>query len=235
MREPFKAIPLTPMRKAIAARMTVAKQTIPHFRLIADIELDALMGLHQELRERHPDAHLSLNSILIKACATALIEVPAINIQWAETEIHQYQTADISVVTALERGGLSTPIIRRADSKSIWEIAREVRELSSRAAKGALRMDEIVGGSFSVSNLGRYGIDQFDAIINSPQCAILAVGAAKLRALVSPEHEMRIATVMRVTLSVDHRAIDGVTGAAFLAALRHRLEHPEYLRAAEKD
>jgi pyruvate dehydrogenase E2 component (dihydrolipoamide acetyltransferase) len=234
MAEPYTVIPLSPLRKVIAARMTEAKRTIPHFRLTCDLEMDALMGLRKALRERDPDTHPSLNDFLIKACATALMDTPALNIQWVEGQVHQYRTADISVVTALE-GGLSTPIIRSANSKTIWEISREVKELAARAAKNALKMDEVFGGSFSISNLGMYDVDQFDAIINPPQCAILAIGSAKPRVVVSPEREMRIATVMRVTLSADHRAIDGATAAAFLSALRHRLKQPEHVLPAKVD
>jgi pyruvate dehydrogenase E2 component (dihydrolipoamide acetyltransferase) len=223
------------MRKVIAARMTESKSTIRHFRLVSDFEIDALIELRKELRKRHPDVNCSINDLLIKTCATALMDTPAINIQWAETEIHQYPTADISVVIALDGGGLSTPIVGRADSKSVWEIAREVKDFSARAASSALKMDEVLGGSFSISNLGMYGVDGFDAIINPPQCAILAVGAAKLRVVVSPEREMRIATVLSATLSCDHRAIDGVTGARFISSLRHRIEQPEHLHFARAD
>jgi pyruvate dehydrogenase E2 component (dihydrolipoamide acetyltransferase) len=132
------------------------------------------------------------------------------------------------VVIAID-GGLSTPIIRGAESKSVWEISSEVKELSARAAKNRLKLSEIQGGSFSVSNLGMYGVDQFDAIINPPQCAILAVGQAKPRWVVSKEGEARVATVMQVTLSADHRAIDGATAARFLLAWRRRVEEPECL------
>jgi pyruvate dehydrogenase E2 component (dihydrolipoamide acetyltransferase) len=138
-------------------------------------------------------------------------------------------------VTAIESGVLLTPIIRNADAKTIWEISREVKDLTARAAKSALKMDEIVGGSFSISNLGMYGVDQFDAIINPPQCAIVAIGAARPCVVVSPERQIRIATVMHVTLSVDHRAIDGATGAAFLSVLRQRLEQPGHLRPAQRN
>jgi pyruvate dehydrogenase E2 component (dihydrolipoamide acetyltransferase) len=235
MAEAYTVTALSPIRKAIAACMTEAKRTIPHFRLVMDIEVDALLDLRRQLRERNPKVNLSLNDLLIKACASALMDLPAINIHWAGTAVHQYRTADISVVTALEGGSLSTPVVRRAESKSIWEISREVKALTARAAKSALKMDEIVGGSFSLSNLGMYGIDQFDAIINPPQCAILAVGVAKPRVVVSAERETRIATVLTATLSCDHRAIDGATGAAFLSALRRRIEQPGHLRPAKGD
>lgn len=230
----YKVTPLSPIRKIIAARMTEAKRTIPHFRLTADMEVDALLALRKELQARNPEEKLSLNDVLIKACATALMDTPAVNIQWAEGQIHQYRTADISVVTAFE-GSLATPVIRRADSKTVWEISREVKELTARAAKNALKLDEIFGGSFSVSNLGMYGVDQFDAIINSPQCAILAIGCAKQQVVVSADRETNIATVMRVTLSVDHRALDGATAAAFLSALRRRVEQPGHWLPAKGD
>ena len=232
MAEPYTVISLSPLRKVIAARMTEAKRTIPHFRLTAELEVDALLELRKALQASTPDTKLSLNDLLIKACATALMETPAINIQWADGAIHQYHTADISVVIAVE-GGLSTPIIRSAESKSIEEISTEVKALTARAAKNALKMDEILGGTFSLSNLGMYGVDQFDAIINPPQCAILAIGCATLRVVVSSERETRIATVLRVTLSADHRAIDGATGAAFLSALRRRVEQPGHLLLAK--
>jgi pyruvate dehydrogenase E2 component (dihydrolipoamide acetyltransferase) len=223
--EGYTATKLSSMRKAIAARMTEAKQTIPHFRLVADIEVDAILDLRKELNARHANARLSLNDMLLKACASALMDVPAVNVQWIEGEIRQFHAADISVVTAVE-DGLLTPIIRGAESKTTWQISDEVKELTSRAARKGLRMEEIFGGSFSVSNLGMYGVDEFDAIINPPQCAILAVGQAKPRLLVGENCKPRVAMVLRATLSVDHRVLDGVIGAAFLSALRLRLEQP---------
>jgi pyruvate dehydrogenase E2 component (dihydrolipoamide acetyltransferase) len=226
--------PLSPMRRIIAARMSEAKRTIPHFRLTSDIEVDALLARRTELREARSGTALSLNDLLIKACAQALMDVPEVNVQWAENELHQFASADISIVTAVE-GGLATPIVRKAETKSVWEISAEARELAARAARNELRMDEILGGSFSISNLGMHDVDQFDAIINPPQCAILAVGTAKARCVVSRDLEPRVATVMRVTLSADHRAIDGVAGARFLAALRSRIEAPHEIGATHKE
>lgn len=228
MSEAYTVTPLSPMRKVIATRMAEAKRTIPHFRLSVDIELDALMDLRKELRQQSQNAGLSLNDLLIKACATALMDTPSVNVQWVEDEIHQYRTADIAVVTAVE-GGLSTPIVRSAESKTVWQISREVRGLIAKAARKTLRIDEIFGGSFSISNLGMYGVDRFDAIVNPPQCAILAIGRGTPRVVVSPERETRIATVATMTLSMDHRVIDGTTGATFLSSLRHRIEHPAHL------
>jgi pyruvate dehydrogenase E2 component (dihydrolipoyllysine-residue acetyltransferase) len=225
MNENYLVRPLSPMRKVIAARMSEAKRTIPHFRLMADIEVDALLARRTQLCRARPGIPLSLNDLLIKAAAHALTEVPEVNVQWAENELHQFASADISIVTAVE-GGLTTPIVRKAQLKSIWEISAEVKDLAARAARNELKMDEIVGGSFSISNLGMYGVDEFDAVINPPQCAILAIGAAKSRCVASRDLEPRVATVMRVTLSADHRAIDGIAGAHFLSALKSCIEAP---------
>lgn len=225
MSEDFLVRPLSPMRKVIAARMSEAKRTIPHFRMTAEIEVDALLAWRTELRQTRVGVALSLNDLLIKACAQALMDIPEVNVQWADNELHQFASADISIVTAVE-GGLSTPIVRKAEAKSVWQISSEVKELAARAARNQLRMDEIQGGSFSISNLGMYGVDEFDAIINPPQCAILAIGAARSRCVVSRDLEPCVATVMRVTLSADHRAIDGVAGARFLGALKRRIELP---------
>jgi pyruvate dehydrogenase E2 component (dihydrolipoamide acetyltransferase) len=216
------------MRRAIAARMSEAKRSIPHFRLVADIQIDALLGQRKALIGQGTAQSLSLNDLLIKACAQALIDVPDINVQWAEKEIHRFHSADIAIVTAVQ-GGLTTPIVRAADTKSVWQIAAEVKELAARAQRNALRMDEIVGGSFSISNLGMYAVDEFDAIINPPQCAILAIGQGRPRCVAGGDLRVAVATVMRVTLSVDHRAIDGVAGARFLSALKARIETPSDL------
>jgi pyruvate dehydrogenase E2 component (dihydrolipoamide acetyltransferase) len=216
------------MRRAIAARMSESKRTIPHFRLVADIQIDELLARRKELLQRRPDRPLSLNDLLIKACAQALTDVPDVNVQWAEKELHRFHSADIAIVTAV-KGGLTTPIVRAADSKSVWQIAAEVKELTARAARNELRIGEIFGGSFSISNLGMYAVDQFDAIINPPQCAILAVGQGKPRCVALQDLRVGIATVARMTLSVDHRAIDGVIAAEFLSALRARIETPSDL------
>jgi pyruvate dehydrogenase E2 component (dihydrolipoamide acetyltransferase) len=216
------------MRKIIAARMSEAKRTIPHFRLTAQLEIHALVELRKDLLATYPEAKLSLNDLLIKACAMALIDEPAVNLQWAESEIRQYSTADIAVVVSVV-GGLSTPVIWGANSKSIFDISREVKDFAARAATNTLTMKEISGGSFSISNLGMFGVDQFDAIINPPQCAILAVGAAKTRATMNEKNKRHVATRLTVTLSCDHRAIDGAAGAKFLSALRARVEQPGHL------
>ncbi len=223
----YDVIPLTPLRKVIAARMLEAKQTIPHFRVSVDIEVDKLVESRQEYNAAHPQQKISVNDLIIKACAASLMEYPAVNVQCVENDIHQYRQADISVVMAVD-GGLSTPVIRQADQKSVQEIAVQVRDFAERAKAGRLKMDEILGGSFSISNLGMYNINQFDAIINPPQAAILAIGSAKVTPVVKT-NEIRIATVLRATLSLDHRVIDGVTGAKFLATLKEKLQQPEKL------
>src|SRR5579859_3010326 len=228
MTETYSVTKLSPVRRAIAARMADAHRTVPHFRAVAEIELDPLMQLRADLSKVAPGAHLTLNDFLIKACASALMDVPAVNVQWVDDEVRQYHSADIAVVVALE-DGLSTPIVRNAERKSVLEISSEVRQLALRAARNALRVDEVLGGSFTVSNLGMFGVDEFDAIINVPQCAVLAIGAAKPRVVVASRLETRIATVIRATLSVDHRVLDGAIAAAFLKALRRRIEDPTHI------
>ena len=223
----YKVIPLSPLRKIIAARMTEAKQTIPHYRISVDIEMDTLLALRKQFTIDNPNSKVSVNDVVIKACANALMECPAINSQLIDDEIHQYSQADISIVISVE-GGLSTPVIRNANTKSMQEIAKEVKGLATRAQKGTLIMDEILGGSFTISNLGMYGVDQFDAIINPPQCAILALGGARKKAIVK-NGGLAIATMMRATLSLDHRAIDGAYGAEFLVQLKSQLENPNWL------
>lgn len=219
--------PLTPLRKIIAARMTEAKQSIPHFRVSADINMDKLLVLRKQCNDAHPAIKISVNDVIIKACAMTLIAHPEVNIQLIDKQIHQYRQADISVVMAVE-GGLSTPVVRQADQKSVHTIAAEVKGLGERAKTGRLKMDEISGGSFSISNLGMYGIDQFDAIINPPQAAILAISSAKPQAIVH-NNEIGIAIMLRASLSLDHRVLDGATGAQFLNALREQLEDPHAL------
>jgi len=228
MGEHYTVRPLSAMRRVIAARMQEAYSTIPHFRASADVEVGPLLALRSELRQMNPSVSLSLNDLLVKASAQALMDVPEVNIQWSDGELHQFVNADIAIVVAV-KGGLVTPIVRAANLKSIREISVQARDLTARAARNELKMEEITGGSFSISNLGMHGVDQFDAIINPPQCAILAVGSAKPRCLAGPNGQVRVGTVMRATVSADHRAIDGVTVARFLTALRTRIEQPSKL------
>lgn len=228
MAEVYTVVPLTPLRKIIAARMAEAKRTIPHFRVVAEIEMGALFAAREQANAGRSEGKASINDCIVKASASALLQHPEINVQLVGEEIHRYHQADISVVIAVE-GGVSTPVVRAANEKSVWEIAKEVKALAARASAGKLRMSEILGGSFSVSNLGAYDVDQFDAIINPPQCAILAVGTAKPRIVAATNGAPRFAKVLKATLSVDHRAIDGAVAAAFIATLRQTLERPHRL------
>lgn len=216
---------LSTMRKTIARRMSESKQQAPHFYLTMDCELDALLALRQELNEGADGAFkLSVNDLVIKAAAVALMKVPDANVGYSEEGIRRYKNADISVAVASEKG-LITPIIRNANGKGLAAISREMRELAQKANDGKLMPEEYQGGSFSISNLGMFGVKQFDAVINMPQACILAVGAGEPRAVVK-DGAPAIATVMSVTLSVDHRAVDGATGARFLAAFKGLIQDP---------
>jgi pyruvate dehydrogenase E2 component (dihydrolipoamide acetyltransferase) len=222
---------LTPLRRVIAARMTEAKQTIPHFRLVSDVCVDELLKLRQELSADMPDRKVSLNDLIVKACGSALMDTPAINIQWSAEGIRQFESADIAIAAAIE-GGVVTPIVRGVERKSIGEISAEIRGLVDRARNGALAMSEVMGGTFTISNLGMHAVDQFDAIINAPQCAILAIGRAKCQAVVAVDGRIALGHLAKLTLSVDHRAIDGVTAGLFLSALCRRIEDPSYMRTS---
>lgn len=227
MTRSFTEIPLTPLRRAIAVRMTQAKQTIPHFRLVANLEMDALLNWRAAVNEGR-QRKVSVNDCFIKAVAASLVSNPALNCQVTDTALHRFHSADISVVVALE-AGLSTPVIRSAEAKSLTEISAEVKDLVERAGRNALKLSEISGGSLSVSNLGGYGVEQFDAIINAPQCAILAIGSAAPRIVADRRGNTRIATMLTCTLSVDHRAVDGVEASRFLQSLRDVTSDPDRL------
>lgn len=223
----YEVLELSPLRKIIAKRMCEANRTIPHFRAATDIEVDALLAVRRDYNAAENQFKASINDFIIKAAAHALMEEPAINVQFVDDRIHRYRQADISVVVEVD-GGLVTPIVRAAEQKSLGQISAEVRELAERGRRGRLKMDEVFGGSFSVSNLGGVGIDAFDAIINAPQGAILGVGAAKPRPWIR-DGQLVPASVIRVVLSMDHRIIDGATGARFLGVLRDILQSPELL------
>ncbi|RWM43630.1 MAG: hypothetical protein EOR78_36620 [Mesorhizobium sp.] len=231
MSQPFTEVPLTPLRKAIAARMTQAKQTIPHFRLVANLEIDALLRWRAAFNEVDPKKKISVNDCLIKTVAMALVYNPALNCQITDTAIHRFQSADISIVIALE-GGLATPVIRGAEAKSVMKISEEVKDFAERAGSNALKLSEISGGSFSISNLGGFGVEQFDAIINAPQCAILAIGKAEPRVVADGLKRTKVATMLTCTLSVDHRAVDGVEASKFLQGLRDVISDPKRLECA---
>ncbi|BFM35401.1 MULTISPECIES: 2-oxo acid dehydrogenase subunit E2 [Acinetobacter] len=222
----FTTVAMNGMRKAIAARLQAAKRNAPHFRLTIDLNVESVQALRQQINSTVPQVKLSINDMLIKAAAAALIKVPQVNVQFDEEnqQILQFEQADISVAVAIENG-LITPIIKAANRKSLAQISNDMRDLATRAKTGKLAPNEFQGGSFSISNLGMLGIPQFDAIINPPQGAILALGAAEKRAVVEND-EIVVREMVTATLSCDHRVIDGALGAQFLSALKQFVENP---------
>jgi pyruvate dehydrogenase E2 component (dihydrolipoamide acetyltransferase) len=221
----FELQPLSSMRKTIAQRLQLSKQTVPHFYLTVDCEIDALLDLRKRLNEKADGAYkLSVNDLIIKICGLALRKVPAANASYTDQGIKLYKSADISVAVAID-GGLITPIIRDAANKGLEAISSGMKDLAGRAREGKLQPEEYQGGSFSISNLGMYGIKQFDAVINPPQGAILAVGAGEQRPVVR-DGALSVATVMTCTLSCDHRVVDGAIGAEFLQAFKSMVEEP---------
>ena len=222
----FTVEKFTPMRKAIARQLTLSKSTIPHFYLRMRIHVDALSAMRERIR-KDGGKPPSVNDYLIRAAALALIEIPQVNIQVHGEEVHVFKHADVAVAVATGRG-LITPIVRSADLKPVAQIGTEIRDLADRARAGKLKTDEYSGGSFCVTNLCMFGIDEFDAIINPPQGAILAVGALQ-RQFVEDGGSVTFANTVKVSLSCDHRAIDGAVGARFLSALRDLIEKPQRL------
>jgi pyruvate dehydrogenase E2 component (dihydrolipoamide acetyltransferase) len=224
------------MRRTIATRLVQAKQTIPHFYLTADLDIGRLLALRQEAngaanaaapseRDGKASLRLSVNDLIIKAWAAALQRIPAANAVWAEDRILRFRHSDIGVAVAIE-GGLITPVIRQADTKTVSAISAEMRELGERARSRHLKPHEYQGGASAISNLGMYGVREFAAIINPPQATILAVGAVRRQAVEQPDGGVAFASVMTVTLSCDHRVVDGALGAQLLAAFRGFVEQP---------
>ena len=229
----FEKIPVDGLRKIIASRLTEAKSTVPHFYLRQSINVDNLLRVRSiiNLDQQSHGIKLSINDFIIKASALALKQIPDANVIWANDHLKKFNTSDISVAVTVE-GGLMTPVIFDAETKSLSKISNEMKSLSTRAKERKLTPNEYQGGSFSISNLGMYEIEDFDAIINPPQSAILAVGQAIKKPIVNPSGtELSIATIMKVTLSVDHRAIDGALGSELLSQIRHNLENPELMLA----
>lgn len=224
----YTKIPNNQMRKVIAKRLTESKQTVPHFYLNVECELDKLLALRSDMNHAtdkdNPAYKLSVNDFIIKAVAMALRAVPAANASWTDEAILQYNNVDVSVAVAID-GGLITPIVRNADQKSMSVISNEMKGLITRAKAGKLAPEEFQGGGFSISNLGMYGVKNFNAIVNPPQGCILAIGAGTERAVVK-KGVIVPATVMDATLSCDHRVVDGAVGAEFLAAFKRFVEHP---------
>ncbi|MDC0013245.1 pyruvate dehydrogenase complex dihydrolipoamide acetyltransferase [Octadecabacter sp.] len=223
----FEGIKLDGMRKIIAARLTEAKQTVPHFYLRRDIQLDALLKFRSQLNKtlEARGVKLSVNDFIIKACALALQEVPEANAVWAGDRVLQMTASDVAVAVAIE-GGLFTPVLQDAEMKSLSALSVQMKDFASRARDRKLAPQEYQGGSFAISNLGMFGIDNFDAIINPPHSGILAVGAGAKKPIVGADGELAVATVMSVTLSVDHRVIDGAMAANLLNAIKANLENP---------
>ncbi|GBR10880.1 pyruvate dehydrogenase complex dihydrolipoamide acetyltransferase [Acetobacter oeni] len=224
-----ETVPMSSMRKVIARRLTEAKTTIPHFYVSVDVQLDALLSLRQQLNAASPpegdDAFkLSVNDMLIKATALTLRRVPDMNVSYAPDAIVHYPNVDISVAVSIP-DGLITPIIRNADKKSLREISNETKDLVARARAGKLKPEEFQGGSFSISNMGMFGISAFSAIINPPQAGILAIAAGEKRPVVKGD-SLAIGTVMTATISVDHRVVDGALAAQWMSVFRSVVENP---------
>lgn len=219
----YSEIPHTSMRRAIARRLTESKSTVPHFYLKADCMVNKLLQTRADVNDAL-GIKASVNDWVIKAVAHALMAVPASNVVWSEQSMRQFNQADISVAVATE-GGLYTPVLRGVERMSIPEISERIRDLAERARHGTLKQDDIEGGSFAVTNLGMFGTEEFSAILNPPQSGILAVGAAREKAVVV-DGELAVANVMTVTLSADHRAVDGALAAQWMAAFKTAIEHP---------
>jgi pyruvate dehydrogenase E2 component (dihydrolipoamide acetyltransferase) len=220
----FEEIKVSNMRRVIAERLQEAKQTIPHFYLTVDCEIDKLLAMRKDLNGRSDDYKISVNDFVIRALALALRKTPDANAEWAGKAIRRYKAVDVAVAVAIE-GGLITPVVRDADQKGLAAISNEMKDLAQRARDGKLAPEEYQGGTFSISNLGMYGIKQFDAVINPPQAGILAIGTGEQRPVVR-DGALDIATVMSVTLSCDHRVVDGAIGANLLTAFKGFIEDP---------
>lgn len=227
----YIAIENDQMRQVIAKRLLESKQTVPHFYLTIDCNLDKLLDARKDINsaapinaEGNPAYKVTINDLIIKACALALKKIPAANASWTDEAILRYNNVDVSVAVALE-GGLVTPIVFNADQKEIPAISAEVKDLAKRAKEGKLKPEEFQGGGFTISNLGMYGIKHFSAIINPPQGCILAVGAGEQKPIIK-DGKLEIATIVSLTLSSDHRVVDGAVGAQFLDALKGYIEKP---------
>ncbi len=224
---PYRDEPASEIRKVIARRLVTSLGPVPHFFLTTDIEMDRAAEMRKGINALDPDLKISINDIIIKVTAAALMQHPEVNASFQEKFVRYYEHADIGVAVAIE-DGLITPVVRAANQKSLSQIATEVRELAERARSRKLKPEEYTGATFSISNLGMFGIDEFTAVINPPEGAILAVGAMTAKPVVR-DNEIVIRQMMRVTMSCDHRVIDGATGAKFLQTFKKILENPLYL------
>ena len=223
----YRDEPATQIRQTIAKRLVTSLGPVPHFFLTTDIEMDRAAEMRRGINALDPDLKISINDVIIKVTAAALIQHPEVNASFQEKFVRYYEHADIGVAVAIE-DGLITPVVRAADQKSLSQIAAEVRELAERARSKRLKPEEYTGATFSISNLGMFGIDEFTAVINPPEGAILAIGAMTAKPVVR-DSEIVVRQMMRVTMSCDHRVIDGATGAKFLQTFKKILENPLYL------
>ena len=222
---PFEEVPHSRVRRVIAQRLGESKRTIPHFYLEVGCRIDALLRLREEIAaSQGAGTKPSINDFALRAAALALRKVPEANVSWTEAATRRYRRIDLAVAVATE-AGLVAPVIRDADRKGLAELAEEVRDLASRAREGRLRPEELDGGTFTVSNLGMFGVDAIYAIVNPPQAGILGLGAAQPRP-VAEDGSVVVATVMTCTLSADHRVLDGATGARFLGEFKRLIERP---------
>jgi pyruvate dehydrogenase E2 component (dihydrolipoamide acetyltransferase) len=219
----YVEIPHSRMRQAIARRLSESKATVPHFYLTTECRVDRLLELRRQVNES-AQGKVSVNDFVVKAVAAAFAKVPEANVTWTQSALRQYSRLDLSIAVAID-GGLVTPVLRDAGSRTLSSISGGIAELAARARAGRLRQDELEGGSFAVTNLGMFGVPEFSAILNPPQSGILAVGAARAQPVVE-DGELAVGTVMRCTLSVDHRAIDGALAARWLAAVTASIENP---------
>ncbi len=221
----YKEIPNNNIKKITAKRLLESKTTVPHFYLTIDCRIDGLLEARKQLNVAGKDKYkLSVNDFVVKACAMALKAYPAANVSWTEDAVHQFKHADISVAVATPNG-LMTPIVKQAEGKGLAQISSEIKELAGKARDGKLKPEEFQGGTFTVSNLGMYGISSFGAIINPPQSCILAVGAGEERPFVE-NGQIKVGNFMTCTLSTDHRTVDGAVGAEFLQILKNYIENP---------
>ena len=226
---PYHEEPVTTMRATIARRLVTSIGPVPHFFLTTEIEMDRAAEVRRQLNELDPENKISLNDLIIKVAAVALMQHPSVNASFQEKTLRYFERADIGVAVAIE-DGLITPVVRGANSKSVGQIAREVRGLAERARSRKLKPEEYTGATFSISNLGMFGIDEFTAVINPPEAAILAVGAMTPKPVVR-DGQVVVRQLMRVTMSCDHRVVDGATGSKFLQTFKKILENPLYLLA----
>jgi pyruvate dehydrogenase E2 component (dihydrolipoamide acetyltransferase) len=222
-------VPLLPMRRVMARRLVESMQSTPHFYLTIAVDAEALLGfradLNRQLADRGEDLKVSVNDLIVKACAVLLRSNPDLNVSFGGDKLLVHKRVHVGMAVAVD-GGLVVPVLHDADHKTLTQVAREARELVGRARSGKLAADEMGGGTFTVSNLGMFGVQQFTAVINPPEAAILAVGAAEAEPVVTAEGAVEVHQRMRLTLSIDHRALDGATGARFLGQLKTALEHP---------